>query len=370
MPKTPHTSGYAATGPTTARLHDHQHGQARTTSLVRTTSAVGRACASALRQALTTLAAVLVAVAVAATAAGCGAAPASPAGGGLEQTHLTVAVLPATDDAPFWLALKNGFFRQQGLSVTPKIVAQSTLAIPAMVHGSVQVIGGGNYVTFFEAQARGVLDIKVIAAAGSCTPDDFAVLALPRSGITSPADLAGKIIAVGLTNSISTLTINAMLKVNGVRPASVKYVAVPYPDMAAALKSGAVDAISAVEPFLTGAEESLGANVILPQCQGPTANLPLSGYFATAAWTAKNPRTARAFARAIERAQALADRDRAAVEQILPTYIKISRQTAALVNLNAYPTTLDRVQIQRVADLMAGAGLLRKPLDVAPLLLG
>jgi NitT/TauT family transport system substrate-binding protein len=78
-----------------------------------------------------------------------------------------LAVLAATDDAPFWLALKDGFFRQEGLSVTPKIVAQSTLAIPAMEHGSVQVIGGGNYVTFFEAQARGVLHIKVLAPAGS-----------------------------------------------------------------------------------------------------------------------------------------------------------------------------------------------------------
>jgi NitT/TauT family transport system substrate-binding protein len=314
--------------------------------------------------------AVMMLAVLAAGITGCGSSPAPVAGSALEQTHLTVAVLPATDDAPFWLALKDGFFRQEGLTVTPKIVAQSTLAIPAMEHGSVQVIGGGNYVTFFEAQAHGVLHIKVLAPAGSCTPDDFAVLALPNSAIRAPADLAGKTIAVGLTNSISTLTVNAMLKADGVRPGSVRYVAVPYPDMAAALESGAVDAISAVEPFLTGAQESLGANVILPQCQGPTASLPLSGYFATAAWTAQNPGTARAFARAIDKAQALADSDRAAVEQILPTYIKISKTVAALVNLNAYPTRLDPVQIQRVADLMAGAGLLNKPLDVAPLLLG
>lgn len=314
------------------------------------------------------LAPILGALAVIATlATGCGTTPA-PSGGKLEKTHLTVAVLPATDDAPFWLALKDGYFKQQGLTVTPKIVAQSTLAIPAMIHGSVDIIGGGNYVSFFEAQARGVLNIKVIAPAGTCTADDFAVLALPNSHILTPADLAGKTIAVGLTNSISTLTINAMLKINGVRPATVRYVPIPYPDMATALAKGDVDAISAVEPFLTAAEDSLGANVIMAQCQGPTANLPLSGYFATAAWTARYPATARAFARAIDKAQALADDDRAAVEQILPTYIKISQMTAALVNLNTYPTSLDPVQIQRVADLMQQGGLLKTPLDVAPLL--
>ena len=47
-----------------------------------------------------------------------------------------------------------------------------------------------------------MLDIKVIAPAGSCTPDDFAVVALPKSGPRSPRDLAGKTIAVGLVDSI------------------------------------------------------------------------------------------------------------------------------------------------------------------------
>jgi NitT/TauT family transport system substrate-binding protein len=82
-----------------------------------------------------------------------------------------------------------------------------------------------------------------------------------------------------------------------------------------------------------------------------------------------HPATARAFATAIDKAQALADSDRGAAERILPAYIYISKTTAALVSLNAYPTSLDVVQIQRVADLMAEGGLLKRPLDVAPLLL-
>ncbi len=279
-----------------------------------------------------------------------------------------MAVLPATDDAPFWLAVKNGYFRQQGLSVTAKVVPQSTVAIPDLVHGSVQVIGGGNYVSFFQAQAKGALDIRVIAPAGSCTPDDFSVVTLPSSGIHSVAQLAGKTIAVGLTHSISTLTINEMLTASNVNAASVRYVAVPYPQMLARLKKGDVAAASLVEPFLSQSETSLGANVILPQCQGPTASLPLSGYFATAAWVRANPATARAFAAAISKAQALADNDRAAVEQILPTYIKNSGGVTAIVHLNSYPTSLDAVLIQRVADLMLSGGLLSRHLDVARLL--
>jgi NitT/TauT family transport system substrate-binding protein len=348
----------------------HGDGRKRALAAGRPSSAARRALrrAAAYRFSRRPAAAVLATVLLAFGVAGCGGTAASSDGGGPEMTHLTVAVLPATDDAPFWLALKDGYFRREGLTVTPNVVAQSTLAIPEMVHGSVEIIGGGNYVSFFQAQAQGALNIRVIAPAGSCTADDFSVVALPRSGIRRPAALAGKAIAVGLTNSISTLTINEILKTGDLRTASVRYVAVPYPDMLTALGTGDVAAASLVEPFLSQAKASLGAEVIQPQCEGPTANLPLSGYFATAAWVRANPRTARAFARAIEKAQALADGDHAAVEKILPTYIKITPQIAAIVNLNAYPATLDAVLIQRVTDLMVSGGLLRTHLAVGPLL--
>ena len=44
-----------------------------------------------------------------------------------------------------------------------------------------------------------------------------------------------------------------------------------------------------------------------------------------------------------------------------------SGTVAALVNLNAFPTSADPVQLQRVADLMQMGGMLAKPLNVAPL---
>ncbi len=49
---------------------------------------------------------------------------------------------------------------------------------------------------------------------------------------------------------------NVQLTAAGVSPCPVRYVAIPFPDMGAALKAGRVDAISAVEPFLSGAESA------------------------------------------------------------------------------------------------------------------
>jgi len=297
------------------------------------------------------------------------AASGGSSGSGLEKTHLTVGALPIVDDAPLFLAIKNGYFRQQGLTVTTQIIPQSTLAIPDMLHGTVDIIGSGNYVSFFEGQAQKTFSIRVLSAAATCTQNSFGVLTLPHSGINDPAGLAGKTIAVNITNNIQTLTANAMLKSDGVKPASVKYVVIPFPDMAAALKAGHVDAISAVEPFITGAEQATGAVPVMSQCTGSLSRLPLSGYFATAAWVARYPHTAHAFQVAMQKAQAFADTNPAAVQKILPTYTKISAAAAPHIKLGYYPPTLVPAQIQRVADLMLAGGLLKTRLDVQPLLL-
>lgn len=309
-------------------------------------------------------------LATALVTAACGSSGGSPSssGTGLEKTHLTVAALPIVDDAPLFLAIKKGYFRQQGLTVTPKIITQSTLALPDLLHGSVDIVGGGNYVSYMEGQASGTFKLKILVAGTECKAGSFGVLALPSSGITSPAKLAGKTIAVNLTNNIQTLTANAALKAAGVSPGSVKYVVIPFPDMAAALKAGRVSAISVVEPFLSGAEQALGAKLVLSQCSGSLASFPLSGYFTTAAWAQQNPRTAAAFQRAMDKAQAYADANPAAVRQVLPTYTKVTAAAAQHLVLNSFPATMSAAELQRVADLMHTGGVLKSAFTVQPML--
>lgn len=316
--------------------------------------------------------AMAVAALIATAAAGCGtsgsSAGSSGSGSGLEKTHLTVGALAVADDAPLYLAIKDGFFKQAGLDVTAVPVAQSTQAIPDMLRGSVDVIAGANYVSFFEAESKGVVKFRVLADGTHCQSGTFQVMTLPGSGITSPASLAGKTVAVNLTNNVQTLTLNTVLKKDGVNPASVQYVEVPFPDMVSALKAHRVDAISAIEPYITGSEEQDGARPVVSQCAGPTAGFPLSGYFATAAWAQQNPNTAKAFTRALDKAQALADSQPSAVRQILPAYTKVTPAAAKVLKLNTYPATLSAAALNQVAGLMLSGGLLAKPLRVSSMM--
>ena len=289
------------------------------------------------------------------TSGSSGSASASPSSTALEEAHIVVGALPVIDEAPLYLAQKNGYFTQAGLNVTIDPVTQSTQALPDMLHGTVDVVGA-NYTSFFEAQAKGEVQLKVISEATNCRANTFGIAALPSSGITKPADLAGKTIAVNLTNNIQTLTTNAILKADGVNPSKVTYVVIPFPDMISALTSHKVDAISVVQPFLAGALAS-GAKTVMSSCDGPVANIPISGWFATQAWTQKNPNTARAFQQALLKGQAYASANPAAVKSILPSYIKVTAQAASAVTLGTFPSTLDPAQLQRVLTLMSSGGL-------------
>lgn len=299
---------------------------------------------------------------------GSGSSSASPSASALEQSHITVGALPVVDDAPVYLANKLGYFKQEGLTVTIDPVTQSPQAIPDMVHGTIAIISGANYVSFFEAQAKGTVSFKVLAEGVTCQPDTFGIAVLPSSGITKPADLAGKTIAVNVLSNIQTLTLDAVLKADGVNPASVHYVVVPFPNMVAALKAGQVSAISAVQPFLTGAEATDGATQVVSSCDGPVAHMPMSGYFATQTWAQQNPNTARAFQTALLKAQAYANANPAAVKSILPSYIKITPQAASKVTLGTYPSTLDPAELQQVLTLMKSGGLPTTGLSASALL--
>jgi NitT/TauT family transport system substrate-binding protein len=281
-------------------------------------------------------------------------------------TSIVVGALPVVDTAGLQVAIKEGLFQKAGLNVTVKTVTQSTVAIPDLLHGSIDVIGGGNYVSFLEADANGTFPVEFLAQATDCTTSDYGIVAMPSSGISKPADLAGKTIAVNLTKNIQTLTTDAVLKANGV--GAVNYVQIPFPDMVSALKAGRVSAISAVEPFLSAALAA-GGKMVTSTCTGPTADFPLSGYITTQTWAQQHQAAAKAFQQALEQGNAYANAHPDVVRSVLPTYTKITAQAAATLPLGTYPSTLTADPLQRVATLMKGGGL-STPSSVSSLLFG
>ncbi|MEV6631935.1 ABC transporter substrate-binding protein [Actinoplanes sp. NPDC051470] len=286
------------------------------------------------------------------------------AGNGLEKKTITVAALPLLDVVALHIAQERKLFEAEGLEVTVEPVAQSLAALPALKNGQVDVIAGGNYVTFLQAHQQGTMKLRVLAPAAAVAPRFLQLVVLPGSPIRSVSDLAGKNVAVNILNNIQSLTFNEVLRAGNVDPATVKYRAVPFPQMDKALANGDVDAALTAEPFGTAITATLPARMALDAGTGAVDGLPISGYLSTDEWTAKNPKTAAAFQRAILKGQALASGDRALVERVLPGYAKVDATTAKNAQLPAYPTAGDPTGLQKLADLMTSQKLLPGPFDV------
>jgi NitT/TauT family transport system substrate-binding protein len=312
-------------------------------------------------------------------AAGC-QQPGDPAAGvttgPLERAAIAVGGLPVVDDAPLYLAAARGMFRAAGLNVTITTFSSSAAELQALLSGKIDIAAGSD-VTFLQAQASGRAKLQIIADGYEAAPNVIDVLVLPGSGITRPQQLAKATIGTPpaqLTSrswikNVEELVTSSALQDDSVDPASMQWRPMPVAQMLPALKHGKVKAIVATEPYIIDAERSLGAIAVLDSCSGATANLPLSGYFTLASVNRADPNTVRAFQQVLNQAQALAAQ-RGNVQQILPSYTTINAQTAALINLGVYPTSLDADRVQQVADLMYQSGMISQPIVVSSLAVG
>jgi NitT/TauT family transport system substrate-binding protein len=287
----------------------------------------------------------------------------SGSSGGLETSTITLGSLPVVDAAPAYIAEKAGYFKQEGLTVKFQQAQGGAALVPSLVSGDIQ-IAFSNWVSLFLAKSQGI-DISVIADGDKAKPGFSGVLTMPNSPIKTPADLAGKKIAVNTLNNIGGLVISAVLQSQGVDPKSIKFVEVGFPDMGATLQRGDVDAIWVVEPFTSAVKGTLNARQIIDPFSGPTAALPVGGYAVTKQFADKNPNTVAAFVRALDKAVADANADRSKVNEVVPTYIKIDPAAVSQVTLPIYASTPNPVELQRVADLMQQFGTLSQRLDVA-----
>src|SRR5215469_15185451 len=222
-----------------------------------------------------------------------------------------------------YIAQAKGLFTKVGLHVTIKPVVSAQAVIPSMLHGSVDVDGGG-YVTYILAQAKGIAKIRILAAGFALGPHVTEIVALPRANIQSPADLRGKTIAVNQLGGLASDLTYTALAPYGITPGQVHLVAMPFPAMPGALAAGKIDAAYETEPFVTEAVKKYGVQAVADLDGGATQDFPLTGYAVLASWAARYPRTAAAFTKAIEQGNAIAATNLAVLQQVLSASLHLS----------------------------------------------
>ena len=286
-----------------------------------------------------------------------------------EATAVTVGVIPILDVAPIYVGQEQGFFEDCGIDLTLETAQGGAAIVPGVVSGDYQ-FGFSNVTSLLLAASEG-LPLKVVAngvtSTGEQEADFGAVVTLPDNGIADAAGLEGKSVAVNTLNNIGTTTIRASVREAGGDPDSVEFVELPFPDMAAALEGGDVDAIWVVEPFLTAATAN-GAQFVASNFVDAAPDLTVATYFTSEQYAGENADVVECFTSAMEESLQYSQDNPDAVREALTGYTEIDPGLVEQLTLPQFPTEINRDSIQTLSDLAVEDGLVDEAPDLDQLL--
>jgi ABC-type nitrate/sulfonate/bicarbonate transport system substrate-binding protein len=305
-------------------------------------------------------------VAVAACGSDDGTTTADPGtGGGEETAALTLGYFPLVHTATAVHAEETGLFEDAGLDVTLEQTAGGAQAIPSLIAGEYDITYG-NYTSALLAAQQG-LPIRILAG-NDVGADDHAIMVRSDAPYQSAADLAGARIAVNNLQNIGTVAVNAVLEDAGVDISTIQLLELPYPDMAAALDAGDVDAIWQVEPFQAAALGA-GHRVLFPLFSGPVEDMPVAGWLTTEQYAQDNPQVIEGFRESLAQSISELEDNRERLVELVPTYSDVPPEVVEQVALPAWDAEADVEQLQKMADLMLEYGIISEEFDVQTIIL-
>jgi NitT/TauT family transport system substrate-binding protein len=244
------------------------------------------------------------ALAVGACSSGGGGGTSSAAtGGGTSSGALTtinIGEVPFYANIPLALGEKVGIFAHYGLQVNLQ-PASNVNVIIANLHSGHQQLGFVTTPLLLKADEAGQ-DVKCVAPLGiannvnTAYPQN-AVMVAKNSNITSLAQLAGKTVGMNQLAGSNQLYLQAGVEQAGGDFSSIKLATVPFADMAAALKSGTIQAGFEVQPFITSGEQA-GDQRLLADLDSLTSPWTTQCYAATASYISANTALMTRFAHA------------------------------------------------------------------------
>lgn len=197
-----------------------------------------------------------------------------------ELTPITVGNVPVLGFAPVMIGLEKGYFADQGLDVTLGQLPGGSDMVTLTANGNFDIGVGGAGPAFFNALERGI-ELTVVAPLHMERPPLATPLVVSRerfeSGeLTEVADLEGLRVSVNARGATEYWLDQAM-RTAGLTIEDVDLQTLPFPDVPAALESGALDAAMLGEPLATRALQEDLVTII-------TDDFPVTDFQPTFVW--------------------------------------------------------------------------------------
>lgn len=268
-----------------------------------------------------------------------------------ELTKVRVAALPIAETGALWGAIEEGIFEEHGLEIEVVPAQGGANAIPALLSGDIQFAIGQPFGPIrADLQDLGVVIVGNYANSLADGTDVNAVVALGDSGITRPADLAGKKVSVNTLGAAGDLTIRKAVQDDGGDPSTIEFVEVAFPDVPAQLEAGTMDAAWAPDPFRGMILGGGGVSVVAPY-QATIPGLTVLTSITTQGLLDEDPDLVASYAAAMAEALEWAAGDEEAVRAAIATNLEIPEEAAAGITLPEFTWDLGDAGIEELGAL-------------------
>jgi NitT/TauT family transport system substrate-binding protein len=187
------------------------------------------------------------------------------------RKHIKLGVSGRPDQASLELALRRGYFEQQGLDVETVQATTGQEMVPSLASNQLQAASGSPNAGLFNALNRGI-DIRIVgdfAHIGDAQDRTVAIMAradLFDSGqIKTFADANGRVVSEGPgPGQITEIVFQKLFDQAKLSPSDVTVKYINFPDSLAAFASKTLDVTFMVEPLVTAADRQNLARVLVP----------------------------------------------------------------------------------------------------------
>ncbi|WP_309073290.1 ABC transporter substrate-binding protein [Paenarthrobacter sp.] len=312
------------------------------------------------------------ALALALTLSGCasgsvdGSSSTAGPSGSAGLTKVTYGIFPSNTVAALQVAIDKGYFEKQGIDLELVVGAGSSAAqLPALATGELDFMLASP-VTALTATTQG-LDVRIVDGFTQNDPkiveDSTAVVVGAGSNIKTARDLEGKKVSVNALGSIGEIGIREAVAKDGGDPKKVTFVQLSFPEVAAQIEAGQIDAGMAGSPFMQQVmakggrvvsdfihDTGLGANELVTISSGKLVE--------------SDADMVKRFSAAMDEALPFLTENNDLIREAMPAALGTDPAAAKKAQLSLYSSDVSKETIQLFADLLVKYGIVSTKPDV------
>lgn len=291
------------------------------------------------------------------------------------QPKLRIGYLPVAAELPLFVAIEQGYFKKAGIEVELVRFASSNDMGNAATADQIDILAGcASNVIFDIGNVSGKKHLVFVTNPYSNSPGHITdqLIVKKGSGISTLSNLKGRKIA-SFPGSVNRIFTYLILEKHGVPRDSYTYIELQPKDWQPSLESGAIDAVSALEPNATQIiKDGTGVSIFPGFYADLMPDVPLSGHWIAADYFARADKTQlSAFITAYDQAIQFCREHEKEAKTYLVKYANVREDILADVNLNPWKrlSEIDSKQFQAYVDLLADNKALQSKVTVTDYLL-